>query len=366
MIADNNLTFELPISGQNFQDLLGRLTESCRRVANQEEWPAMQFGQLEAAGILNWIIPKKYGGLELSPVRILYLYERLAQSCLTTAFVLTQRDTACRFLAKSPNENLKKELFGGLAKDEIFANVGISHLTTSGRHRKKPSVCATKLEEGYQLSGIVPWSSCSRYSNYVVTGAELDDRRQLLFFLPTHLEGVTLRKPLKLMGLSASNTSRIDLNRVSVPDKFLLAGPGTDLLGSFRRPSGLSFAPTALALGLTGQILRLLREETTNRPNLKVHLKAFEEQLRSLRASMYHAVEEQSIANSISSLRAKANSLAIRSVLSLLTAVKGSGYVAEHPAERSVREAMFFLIWACPEETAELVFEEFSRGWSNN
>jgi alkylation response protein AidB-like acyl-CoA dehydrogenase len=48
-------------------------------------------------------------------------------------------------------------------------------------------------------------------------------------------------------------------------------------------------------------------------------------------------------------LRARANSIALRTTQAALAAAKGSGYVVGHPAGRWAREALFFLVWSCPQ-----------------
>jgi alkylation response protein AidB-like acyl-CoA dehydrogenase len=48
-------------------------------------------------------------------------------------------------------------------------------------------------------------------------------------------------------------------------------------------------------------------------------------------------------------LRQRANSLALRASQAALAAAKGAGYVAGHPAGRWCREALFFLVWSCPQ-----------------
>jgi hypothetical protein len=48
-------------------------------------------------------------------------------------------------------------------------------------------------------------------------------------------------------------------------------------------------------------------------------------------------------------LRAAANSIALRATQAALAAAKGSGYVVGHPAGRWCREALFFLVWSCPQ-----------------
>ncbi|MBW8885705.1 MAG: acyl-CoA dehydrogenase, partial [Planctomycetia bacterium] len=48
-------------------------------------------------------------------------------------------------------------------------------------------------------------------------------------------------------------------------------------------------------------------------------------------------------------LRTRANSLALRASQAALAAAKGAGYVVGHPAGRWCREALFFLVWSCPQ-----------------
>ena len=49
------------------------------------------------------------------------------------------------------------------------------------------------------------------------------------------------------------------------------------------------------------------------------------------------------------SIRQRANSLVLRASQAALAAAKGTGYVVGHPAGRWCREAMFFLVWSCPQ-----------------
>ena len=49
-------------------------------------------------------------------------------------------------------------------------------------------------------------------------------------------------------------------------------------------------------------------------------------------------------------IRRRANSLVLRSAQAWLAATKGAGFIAGHPAERAVRESMFFLVWSCPQQ----------------
>ena len=66
------------------------------------EWPAMSWAALRAAGVLGWSVPVEFGGAGYSQVDLLKGAEFLGAKCLTTAFVLSQRDAAVRRLMAGP------------------------------------------------------------------------------------------------------------------------------------------------------------------------------------------------------------------------------------------------------------------------
>ena len=59
-------------------------------------------------------------------------------------------------------------------------------------------------------------------------------------------------------------------------------------------------------------------------------------------------------------LRVQANRLVVRAAETALTATKGAGFVSGHPAERLVRESMFFLVWSCPQAVSSAVMCELA------
>src|SRR5437588_680397 len=59
-------------------------------------WPVASWHALAQAGGLRWCIPTAYGGDGLQGVELLLRYRDLAAACLTTCFILRQRDAGCR------------------------------------------------------------------------------------------------------------------------------------------------------------------------------------------------------------------------------------------------------------------------------
>src|SRR5258708_31709281 len=97
-------------------------------------WPAASWDILRQFGALSWVIPREYGGQGRGAHELLDGYEQLASACLTSCFLLSQREAACRRLLDSGKEELCRDLLPLLACGERFATVGLSQLTTSRRH----------------------------------------------------------------------------------------------------------------------------------------------------------------------------------------------------------------------------------------
>ena len=92
------------------------------------EWPAGRLNAVREAGLFRWGMPVEFGGLVVETPQMLAGYIELSRLCLTTAFILTQRDAACHRLANSPNALIRQTLLPEHCSGQSLATVGISHL----------------------------------------------------------------------------------------------------------------------------------------------------------------------------------------------------------------------------------------------
>ena len=364
MSSSDVLSVLPPFMGPQFDRLLQELSADAVRTDRSGEWPAAQFESLARAGVLGWVIPRRYGGGELSGEALVYGYERLAEACLTTAFILTQRNGGCQRIAGCDQESLKEELLPQLARGEIFATVGISHLTTSRQHTGRPAVVANATDDAIRLNGLIPWVTGAAAADYVVTGGTCEDGRQILVALPTDRPGIHVQPPADLLALNGSQTASIDIQNVELDRRFLLAGPVEGVMQQGQGGGTGSVATSSLAVGLCVRTVAILSAEAQSRGDLKAAVEQFTAELAELRRDLYAAARgectEQTPHLSNGSIRRRSNSLALRTTQALMAASKGAGFVAGHPAERSVRESMFFLVWSCPQPLMEAALREFA------
>ncbi len=328
--------------------LCDKLRDMAMSLGDADAWVGDQLRACGEAGVFEWFLPEELGGQGWSDADVIRGYLKLSAACLTTTFVITQRTGACQRIAFSDNGPLKDELLPDLLNGDSFATVGISHLTTSRRHLAKPVLQAAGQGGGFVLNGFSPWVTGSPFAQHVVTGATLDDGRQILVALPMDAPGVRVPPTPQLVGLSASRTGKVELNNVLVDNQFLLAGPVENVMQSGVGAGTGGLQTSTLAIGLAAGAIEFIFREGEQRSDLIEPADHLQRDLDACRHDLLQAAAG-SPSCSNESLRVRANSLALRSTQAALAAAKGAGYLTTHPAGRWCREALFFLVWSCPQ-----------------
>jgi alkylation response protein AidB-like acyl-CoA dehydrogenase len=319
-------------------------------------WPADQLRLCAEASVFEWFLDSRHGGQGWPTVDAVRGYMALASACLTTTFILTQRTGACRRIAASHNKSLQQRLLPGLIDGSLFSTVGISHLTTSRRHLGRPVLAAEETSTGFRLDGMSPWVTGGAAAGVIVMAASLVENgaptdRELVLAVPMNLAGISVDEPFPLVALTASSTGAVRLDGVEVPRENLIAGPAANVMASAIGGSTGGYETSALALGLAKAAIDFLAAEMAKRPDLTaahdalaVEHSELVDDLVALVRGDDHCTKE--------SIRHRANTFVLRATQAALSAAKGTGYVAGHPAGRWCREALFFLVWSCPQPVA--------------
>jgi hypothetical protein len=102
-----------------------------------------------------------------------------------------------------------------------------------------------------------------------------------------------------------------------------------------------------------------LEIEAERRPDLNAAAAELRRDQQALEADLFALLRgEQSC--SAEDVRARSNSLALRATQAHLAAAKGTGYLRGHRASRWCREALFFLVWSCPQPVMAANLCEFA------
>jgi alkylation response protein AidB-like acyl-CoA dehydrogenase len=334
----------------SIEDTLSELADGAAAADGIAVWPEKSWDALRRGGVLGWTVPPEYGGSGHGALQVLDGYRRLAGACLTTCFLLSQRDAAVRRIRDSGNAALCRELLPPLARGECFTTVGLSQLTTSRQHTR-PAMTARLDGDRLLLDGVMPWVTGAARADHLVTGAALEDGRQVLVVVPRGTAGVTVDPPLQLAALEGSLTAEVRCENAAIDRRWLLAGPAEQLMSSGRTGGGLE--TSALALGLAAAAGEYLRDESRRRPEWLGSAEACAESGAGLWERLLRLARDGASAADAADVRAQANTLVLRATQLALAAAKGAGFLRGHPAQRRARQALFFLVWSCPRPALE-------------
>jgi alkylation response protein AidB-like acyl-CoA dehydrogenase len=302
-------------------------------------------------------------------------YVAIASGCLTTAFIMTQRNAAIRRIESSSNTEAQRTSLPFIQSGERFATVGISHLTTSRRHLPVPPVVAIPNEDGWALHGCVPWVTGGSHADFLVLGAverstpaaetpcgspSPEDGavgsvpREYLFLVPRDRVGIRAGQGMELLALTSSCTDVVELSGVRVGIADRLHGPSENVMAASQTGGAGGLQTSAMALGLAASAIDYLNAQSRLRSNLAVYVDHLTSEWSEQYTALLRVAEGASAgAIDLHGLRKRANDLALQSSQAALAAAKGAGFMQGHPVSRWCREAMFFLVWSCPQPVAE-------------
>lgn len=319
--------------------------ETARRVA--EELLAPQAARLEAEGS----VPRSHldalaaAGLgRADGADALAVLEELAAGDLATAFVWVQRIGVVRWL-----EQAGPAWAGAL--EDLRAGRLHAGIALQAALRPGPAAVVARREgddDAFVLDGTVPWvTGWGLLDAVLLTARDGDDVFFLLLDASPDQEGPTLRgEPLDLVGVPASRTVELHLSGHRVPaDRLVATGRHAALLAGDAaglRPNG------SLALGLVLRCVRAL-EGSPAAGALGAQLAAARERLDAAGPAELPAA------------RAAAVELAWRAAGTLATATGSGAVVAGGLAERTVREALFLLVFGSRPAIKEALVASLAR-----
>jgi alkylation response protein AidB-like acyl-CoA dehydrogenase len=340
--------------------LASELATEDARADESARWPAELWELLTADGAPRWSLPEEFGGAACPRPLLVQRYATLAGGSLTAVFILSQHDAAVRRLVAGTHTETARRWLRAIGAGRAFATVGISHLTTS-RRLGAQAVRAEEVAPGmYRLGGATPWVTAAARADLFVTGAALDDGRQMLIALPADRPGVSVRAQFHLAALEASCTAEVTLEDVQVDVSDLLAGPAADIMAHPGAVGTAGLETSALALGQARAALAALVTMAPDRIELTEPLEVLCENWQSSWRALASVARGERDAVSATQLRAQANALALRSTQAYLTACKGTGFLRSEPAQRWARQALFFLVWSCPAPIAQAAIRDLA------
>jgi len=332
---------------------------------------------LADAGLLGIALPRSFGGLD-APGAVQRQYtEMLSSYCGVTTFVQAQHHGSSRMIANGPNELLKQTVVPELAAGRQMCAISFAHLRRPGL----PTLVADEVSGGYRLTGTAPWVTGWGLMNQVVFGATLSDGRFVYLWSPGNREEfstlfdltepmdpewgeMTASPPIPLCAMNSSSTVALHLNKWFIPADHFLAESNRETMDRNDRNGVLG--ATAMPIGCATAALRVLSDVADRRPIPAIRRAAeqFTLELADARAQVEgwsaRGAEPDFFLNALR-IRAWCIELAVRASHAAITSVSGSANSLDHPAQRLMREAMFYTIQAQTREVMSATLERLER-----
>jgi alkylation response protein AidB-like acyl-CoA dehydrogenase len=258
------------------------------------------------------------------------IFETLAGACGVTFFVWVQHHAPVRMLAATANEGLQARYLDDLCAGRLLGGVAFAYLRRPGR----PALRAEAVPGGYRIDGEAPWVTSWGLAGLFAVAARLDD--QVVFFLMEPTSGVHASPPLALAAMNASSTVRLAFDGLYVPDADVLSVTSFDeWLAKDRVATAL---PNPAPFGIAARCIRLIGDTP------------LADELAECRARSYALADaggtDDAHLAAMVDARAHSLELAVRCATALVTSTGGRSMGLDHPGQRLLREAAFFLIQA--------------------
>jgi alkylation response protein AidB-like acyl-CoA dehydrogenase len=300
-------------------------------IALRRGWQALGQQQCLAAKV-----SPDWGGLGWSD-RTFYDYQlALTRHSGTLAFLQTQHQTAASFIANGTNSTLKTTMIPAMARGEVGVGVGYSHLRRAG----EPVLRATPAEDGYRLTGAIPWVTGWDIFEQVVVGATLPDGGAVFGLLPLQtVAGLQYSEPMPLTAMNATQTVSAQLTAYPLPSDRILAHQPPGWIHRKDRQGILN--ATAFTLGNARSALDLIAARSRNA--------SLVQSLTTTWQDLYDTIITAKTDPSISPeqhyrWRGEAIAFAGRCAHLAITVSKGAANSLDHPAQRIYREAIVFTV----------------------
>ena len=356
-----------------FDEMLATHTDDFSTWDRAGELPAAFIEELKQFGAFGLVIPEEHGGMGFGATAYSRTLQQLGRHDASVAVTVGAHSSiGMRGLLLFGTDEQKERYLPALASGEMIAAFC---LTEPGAGSDAASVRTTAVRDGddWILDGDKVWITNGGIADFFTVFAKTgspDQRRGMSAFLVTKdMPGVRVSEHEDKMGLRASSTTSVYFDGVRVPGANLL---GTENQGFKVAMQILNSGRTGLGGGAVGGIKRLIEHATAHantREQFGVPIAQFgmiKAKIASMMVDCYAAESAVNVVNGL--IDAGHEEYAVEAAISKVFATEalwsaadealqiagGTGYMAEYPYERVVRDSRINRIFEGTNEVLRL------------
>ena len=337
------------------------MAERAARYDAEGSFPAEDFADLRAAGLLGFLVPQRLGGMGGSFADYAELAYELGRGNGATALILNMHASITGVLALTPEEvayemGAPDEFF--VRRDEILSAAAQGRLYSvamsergTGARLSAMSTTYTVEPEGFHIKGTKSFVSGSAAADGFLVAARRGGPGEAVIsqFLVPAGEGVTVRETWDAMGMRATGSHDVDFD-VHVDEGALLGGvEGIALLATELAPQWMVASYAAVYVGVARAAVDAAVEHATERnlrnlPNVRSRIGRADAEVSAAYATVMEAArrvdaEDPEAARWVWRAKLMAGDTAARVAASMLEASGASATRRGSAAERLYRDA---------------------------
>jgi acyl-CoA dehydrogenase len=307
--------------------------------------------KLKELGFTTLELPESWGGLELSLVSQVQIYEALSYGDLATVQGLPGINEASSFIRLDPNN----PVFTSFKETHQSGNWPIVSFLVNRNTNKQQTLAIEKIGKGYKVTGNSIPVKMGALADYVLIAGEDENREFILLWLENKSQNFWNKQIGDYrLGLLASQCARLQFEGVQVSEQQVLAVGERARRILNESLARIRVLEAAKEVGTMGAALAYATEYTAQRKAFGKEIAKFQgvsftiaqmamqtQAARNLVLQAAYKLDEQVSGANQSSLNAlHFTHRAIRFVTdSAVQLLGGHGYVQDHPVEKWMRDA---------------------------
>ncbi|MBF6594991.1 MAG: acyl-CoA dehydrogenase family protein [Thermaceae bacterium] len=384
MIADHpkELWFELR---DEERQIIGTLrdflqAEVAPTAAERDEsgaFPLEIVKQLGQMGVMGAQVPEAYGGAGLSTRIFARIVEEIAAVDGSLALTVASHNSLCTgHMLIAASEEQQQEYLPKLASAQVLGAWGLTE-PGSGSDAAAMRTKAEETSAGWTLNGSKQFITQGSVGGIYVVNARTDsapgeDKKHLglsAFVFETPIQGFSVGRKEKKLGLNASDTAQIIFEDIKLPKNALLGERGKGFYDVMKVLEGGRVGIAAMAVGLGRAALEFAAKYALEREQFGKPIAEFQgigfklaEMGTSLEAARLLYLKAADLRDAgrpfgMAAAQAKlfASEIAVQACDEAIQILGGYGYIKEYPVERYWRDARLTRIGEGTSEILKLI-----------
>jgi butyryl-CoA dehydrogenase len=332
-----------------------------RDIDEQGQFPHALFRRCAANGYFGMRYPEALGGMGADFLTFCLMVEELARGSLSLAAAVSmQALMGTEFVHRYGTDDHRTRLLQPALRGEKIGTIAMTE-PDFGSDLGGITTRAERTDSGWCITGRKMWITSATVADFFTVAAKTDPQAGFkgvdLFLVEKDSPGLQVGRKIEKLGVRASETSELVLDRVEVPPENLLGGQGTGyksvgrILGEIRVMTG------ALALGLGQAALEASLRYADERVQFGKPIGAFQAiahkiadmgtELEAARGLVYRAawaIDQAEGEMRLASMAKLFATEAANRIADQCTRIFGSyGFAMEYDAQRYFRDARFLL-----------------------